>query len=79
MINKELDQVVDMIVKRHIKVILICGTSDDDCYPLSKSLYHALLNKGGNVVKHWVDGLGHGFSLDYQTTVIEFFRSGIGD
>lgn len=74
-IKGNLQSIVDKIEQRNIKVLLICGKDDEDCYPLSMKLVKSFENRNIEFTKVFIDGLKHEFSNDYKSIVSNFLKS----
>lgn len=73
MVEKEdLDVLLDNLKAQETAILLICGTEDEDCYPLCQKFEERMRAKGIKVKSIYEEGLGHDYPEDYQKDVIEW-------
>ena len=74
MVESSLPQLVEILMGKNIKVMIICGAKDHDCLEPSKTLASALINNGVVVKSIWVNELGHEFPDDFKEIVGDFLE-----
>lgn len=69
MIEQSLTKVIQHIKQKNIKVHILCGVEDEDCYQVSQRLYKALDTSGIGVDVDFIEKLGHAFPINVERLV----------
>jgi len=71
-IESELDALTTKLKALEITVTIICGTEDEDCFPLSKTMFESLYNGGVKVNRKWITGLSHDLPDGFDVIVKKY-------
>jgi len=69
MIIEDLQALVAVIEEKDIRLIIVCGTEDVECFGQSLQLYEALSQSAIKVEKHWLEGLDHEFPENFDQLI----------
>lgn len=71
-INEKMDNIIEALKQKKIKVLMICGDCDEDCAPLAQRFHQRATEKGININTVWVKCLSHDFPDNFQDVVNEY-------
>lgn len=74
-INEELDNVLANLKQKKIKILMICGESDEDCAPLAQMFQQKAIESNIDISTIWVKGLSHDFPDNFEEIVSEYLNN----
>jgi len=74
-INEEMDNILEALKQKEIKVLIICGDCDEDCAPLAEMFHQKTVEKQIHINTVWVEGLAHDFPDNFQHIVNEYINT----
>jgi len=73
-INDQLDEILNLLKYKNIKILIFCGTQDEDCFPLSSKFEKSAADNGIDIKKYWSEGLAHDIPSDFQTILRQYLN-----
>lgn len=74
----DIKQHLSVFKNKSIKVVIICGTNDEDCLEGSKELARVLEELEVSCISHWIEGMDHEYPSDfdrYLANALEFIEA----
>lgn len=76
-IDNDIDKIIDSLGVRGTEIIVVCGEEDKDCIRRANIFVDKSKVQGLNIKEHWVKGLGHDFSDDFEEYLLEFMAGNV--
>ncbi len=73
-INDQLDEILNLLKYKNIKVFISCGTQDKDCFSLARKFEKSAAENGIDIKKNWSKGLAHDIPKDFQTILRQYLN-----
>src|SRR6056297_1686586 len=70
--EKDAENIINKLIDKDIKVLIICGKEDQDCYPQCKLFESQSKEHGLKINSIYIDNLGHGYPDDFLDMVGDF-------
>ena len=70
--EKDAENIINKLIDKDIKVLIICGKEDQDCYPQCKLFESQSKEHGLKINSIYLDKLGHGYPDDFLNMVESF-------
>lgn len=71
-ISEKIEEVVEILSKKNISILIVCGEDDEDCIDLSKKFAEEAAKKGVKIGNVFIKNLGHDFPSNFSDIVTEF-------